>query len=120
VAIDTAGNTSPFSTPFVTDIEEWNNAQIPMGYWLSQNFPNPFNPVTTIKYSVRTYNHTPQHVNLSIYNLLGQKVATLVDERQQAGYHQVEWDASGFANGIYYYQLRAGSYVKTEKMILLK
>jgi flagellar hook assembly protein FlgD len=59
-------------------------------------------------------------VELSIYNLLGQNVATLVDEKQNAGYHQVEWDASGFASGIYYYRIEAGKFADVKKMILLK
>jgi flagellar hook assembly protein FlgD len=59
-------------------------------------------------------------VNLSIYNTLGQKVATLVDERQQAGNHQVEWDASGFSSGVYYYRIEAGEFVDIKKMVLLR
>jgi flagellar hook assembly protein FlgD len=59
-------------------------------------------------------------VELSIYNLLGQKVVTLVSEKQRAGYHQVEWDASGFASGIYYYKVEAGEYQDVKKMILLR
>ena len=57
---------------------------------------------------------------MSVYNLLGQKVATLVNERQQAGYHRVEWDASGFASGIYYYRIEAGEFQDVKKMILLR
>jgi flagellar hook assembly protein FlgD len=59
-------------------------------------------------------------VELSVYNLLGQKVATLVSENQNAGYHQVEWDASGFAGGIYYYRIEAGEFQDVKKMILIK
>jgi len=59
-------------------------------------------------------------VQLSIYNLIGQKVATLVSERQEAGYHQVEWNASGYSSGIYYYKIRAGSHHDVKKMILTK
>ena len=59
-------------------------------------------------------------VELSIYNQLGQKVVTLVDKKQNAGYHQVEWDASGFASGIYYYQLNTGDYQEVKKMVLLR
>jgi flagellar hook assembly protein FlgD len=57
---------------------------------------------------------------LSIYNLTGQKVATLVSERQNAGYHKVEWDASGLASGLYYYRLEAGEFLDVKKMILLR
>jgi hypothetical protein len=59
-------------------------------------------------------------VELSVYNLLRQKVATLVDERQQAGFHQVAWDASGFGSGVYYYRLEAGEFVDVKKMVLLR
>jgi hypothetical protein len=57
---------------------------------------------------------------LSIYNLLGQKVATLVDKKQPAGSYQVQWDASGFAGGVYYIRIKAGNFVQTRKMIYLK
>lgn len=87
-------------------------------YRLSQNYPNPFNPCTIISYQLPKSNN----VELSVYNLLGQKVATLVSEKQKAGYFQVKWDASrsaGIASGIYLYRLEAGDFVKTKKMILM-
>ena len=87
---------------------------------LFQNKPNPFNPRTTIEYTVRAYNHTPLNVNLSIYNLLGQKVATLVSEKQSAGSYQIEWDATGFSSGVYYYSLEAGKFRAVKKMILAR
>jgi hypothetical protein len=83
---------------------------------LNQNYPNPFNPMTTIKYQLPINSD----VELSIYNLLGQKIATLVSEKQKAGYHQVEWDASGFASGIYYYRIEAGEFQDVKKMILIR
>jgi hypothetical protein len=83
---------------------------------LSQNYPNPFNPTTKINYELQITNY----VNLGVYNLLGQKVATLVNERQKAGHHQVEWDASGFASGVYYYRIKAGEFQDVKKMILIK
>jgi len=83
---------------------------------LKQNYPNPFNPTTIINYELPITND----VELSIYNLLGQKVVTLVSEKQKAGHHQVEWDASGFASGIYYYKIKAGNFVETRKMVYLK
>ena len=87
---------------------------------LHQNYPNPFNPVTDIRYQVGANNHSPVHVELCVYNILGQKVALLVSERQQLGQHQVQWDAAGFPSGIYYYQLVAGEYRAVKKMILIK
>jgi hypothetical protein len=89
---------------------------IPFTYELEQNYPNPFNPKTIINYELQITND----VNLSIYNLLGQKVSTLVSKRQMAGYHRVEWDASEFACGIYYYMIISGEYQAVKKMILLK
>jgi flagellar hook assembly protein FlgD len=59
-------------------------------------------------------------VELSIYNLLGQKVVTLINERQKAGYHRIEWDASGFASGIYCYKIEAGEFQDVKKMILIR
>jgi hypothetical protein len=89
---------------------------IPKEYNLSQNFPNPFNPKTIINYELPITNF----VELTIYNLLGQKVITLINEHQNAGYHQIEWEASDFASGIYYYKINAGDFQDVKKMILLR
>ena len=83
---------------------------------LEQNYPNPFNPKTIINYELPITNH----VNLSIYNLIGQKIFTLVSKKQPAGSYKVEWDASNFASGIYVYRLEANGLVMDKKMILLK
>jgi len=85
-------------------------------YSLAQNYPNPFNPVTTIQYEL------PQRsdVQITIYNLVGREVTTLISETQNAGYKSVQWDASGFSSGMYFYQIRAGEFVQTRKMVLLK
>ncbi len=95
--------------------------QLAHQFSLSNNYPNPFNPTTTIMYSLARR----AQVELSIYNLLGQKVTTLVNETVPAGYHSAVWngtDDSGnqVASGVYLYQLRAGDYVESKKMILLK
>ncbi|MCP4360457.1 MAG: T9SS type A sorting domain-containing protein, partial [Chloroflexi bacterium] len=76
---------------------------LPKKMTLFQNYPNPFNPKTTINYQLPMLSN----VELSIYNLLGQKVATLVSKQQSVGYYQIDWDASGFASGIYYYRIEA-------------
>jgi hypothetical protein len=89
---------------------------VPRKYVLGQNYPNPFNPRTKINYQLPVMNY----VNLSIYNLLGQKVTTLVSERQSAGIYQVEWDSNGFSSGIYYYRLRVGNFQDVKRMILIK
>ena len=85
------------------------------------NYPNPFNPKTIIRYAVGAIHESPlQQVDLSIYNSLGQKVCTLVSEKQSAGNYSVEWNASGFSSGIYYYRIKAGSFTAVRKMLLVK
>jgi len=96
--------------------EEPSQACLPQRFVLEQNYPNPFNPMTEIAYSL------PKacRVRLTIYNILGQRVATLVDERQLAGYRSLRWDASAYASGVYFYRLQAGDFVETRKMVLLR
>ena len=91
-------------------------SNLPKVFSLSQNHPNPFNPITQIKYAL------PRdcRVRLDVYNTIGQKVATLIDGEQKAGYKTVRWDAGSFASGIYFYRLQAGDFVETKKMILLR
>jgi hypothetical protein len=90
--------------------------QPPVNYKLYANYPNPFNPTTNITYQLSK----TSHVDLSLYNILGQKVVTLVKENQRAGYHQVEWNAIGFASGIYYYRIETAGFQDVKKMILLR
>jgi len=99
-----------------TPIDSQTDLDIPNSYLLSQNYPNPFNPSTIINYDLPIKND----VQLSIFNLLGQKVVTLVSERQEAGYHAVKWDAGWMASGIYYYKIEAGSFIDIKRMLLLK
>ena len=90
---------------------------LPLQFVLDQNYPNPFNPITNIKFHIPS----SQFVDLSIYNILGQKVATLVNRKQKAGSYIVEWDATSFASGIYLYNLSTDKgFSKTRKLILLK
>jgi hypothetical protein len=100
------------------------NDGLPNEFELFQNYPNPFNPSTTIKYSLPYVGtgHAPsvQIVNLVVYDQLGREVTTLVDEQQNPGIHQVEWDASGLASGIYVYRLTSKYFTSTKKMILLR
>ena len=90
--------------------------EIITNYELAQNFPNAFNPNTTILYQV------PQDgiVNLKIYDILGAEVTTLVNEQKKAGKHEVKFNASALSSGIYIYKLQAGDFVSSKKMILLK
>jgi hypothetical protein len=108
--------TDTFSIDILSDIVE-EETTVPKKYALGQNYPNPFNPKTIINYELPI----TDDVDLSIYNLLGQKVATLVSEKKNAGHHQVEWDASGFASGVYYYRLSTSSgFVQTRKLVLIR
>ncbi len=93
----------------------------PLTFELAQNYPNPFNPTTTIKYSLPQ----AETVQLTIYNMLGQKVKDLVNVKQQAGSYNIVWDATDrngvtVPTGVYFYRIEAGSFVKVQKMILLK
>jgi len=85
-------------------------------YYLSQNFPNPFNPNTSIRYQIPQ----PGLVSIKVYDILGNDVSTLVNEEKPAGSYNVEFNAVGLSSGIYFYQLQAGTYVTTKKMILMK
>ena len=91
-------------------------AGLPAEFSLSQNYPNPFNPETVIEYSLPKLGD----VSLVVYNLLGEEVTILVNESISAGNHQVIWDASNVASGIYFYRLQAGEFVRTRKVVLLK
>jgi len=87
-----------------------------MEYLLSQNYPNPFNAQTIIKYNLPE----ASQVNIEIFDLLGRKVASLVDEKQTSGIHQVIWNADNAPSGMYFYRLQAGDKIETKSMTLLK
>ncbi len=102
-------------------ISEGNDNQIPRKYELSQNYPNPFNPTTTINYAVPAVERRHAlSLQLIVYDILGRKIATLVNQKQAPGNYSVQFDASKLSSGIYYYTLRAGDFVQTKKMILMK
>jgi len=87
-----------------------------MQFELAQNFPNPFNPSTTIKFSI------PQssNVTLKIFNTLGQEVSTLINQNMESGVHTINFDASQLNSGIYFYRLDAGQFSEVRKMTLIK
>jgi hypothetical protein len=87
----------------------------PVRFDLLQNYPNPFNPSTIIRYDLPS----AAVVNLTVYSVLGQEVANLVNDTEEAGYHDVRFDGSGLASGVYFYRLRASDYVATKKLLLL-
>jgi len=100
----------------VTFVETHGSSNVPRQFALGQNFPNPFNPSTTIRYGLP---HKSQ-ISLMVYSTLGQLVADLVQGEQEAGYHEVRFDASNLSSGVYFYRLRAGTYVQTRKLLLLR
>jgi hypothetical protein len=89
---------------------------LPLKFELSQNSPNPFNPRTTIEYSLPY----TSDVQLVVYNARGEVVTTLVEDNLSAGYHSAEFDGSALSSGIYFYRLTAGTYTDMKKMLLLK
>lgn len=119
VLVDIGNNGTIDDTLYINntvDVEDRGSLLSPDSYNLTQNYPNPFNPVTTIQYSI------PQrsNVTLKVYDIIGNEVATLVNEEKERGVFSVRFDASNLASGIYFYRLQAGSFVETKKMILLK
>jgi len=106
----------------VLPVEDENNF-IVEEYKLYQNYPNPFNPSTSIQYAVSslpTGQAGRQFVSLKVYDVLGTEIAVLVDEEKPAGTYEVEYNASNLPSGVYFYQLNAGSFIETKKMILIK
>jgi hypothetical protein len=96
------------------------DASLPATYALEQNYPNPFNPVTTIRFAIPE----PAQVTLKVYSITGQEIATLVNERREPGTYAIPFNAAGqgkaLASGVYFYQIVAGNYTATRKLILLK
>ncbi len=124
----------------VTKVEGTTINEIIRDFKLAQNYPNPFNPKTTIKYTLPSTiisdaqiekrnlnNFSPQpsrnvdvNVTLKIYDILGREVATLINEPQKPGFHEIEWNASQHSSGVYFYQLKTANYIETKKMILVR
>lgn len=117
---DVVGNTTQCDPVYQTI-----SAIIPEGFALEQNFPNPFNPTTSIHFDVAAGNGGAVNVSLKIYDITGREVKTLVDDAMQPGKYSVEWDATNnrgnaVAGGIYLYRMVAGDFVSTKKFVLLK
>ena len=102
----------------ITELEEDpnSNSNSAKSYYLSQNYPNPFNPSTRIHYSVIS----TQIVSVNVYDLLGREIETLVNEEKLAGEYEVEFNGANLPSGIYFYQLKAGDYIETKKMVLIR
>jgi len=113
--------TDIFGSQWKTGVAMPGDPAVPTEFALEQNYPNPFNPTTEIVYAL------PKQlkVNLSIYNSLGQRIATLVDKKQPAGCYNVTWSAkdqygNAVSSGVYFYRLEAGEFVSTMKMLFIK
>ena len=92
------------------------NFSIPENFEIKNIFPNPFNPITTILYSIPN----PQLVVVNIYNLKGEKIETLLNEFQAGGNYKITWDATNYASGVYFIQIRGRDMLKTKKITLSK
>ena len=106
------GTPAEFQKPLIPEL----NQEIPKDFALYQNYPNPFNPRTKISYSIKDEGF----VTLKVYDVLGNEVATLVDELRNAGSYEVDFDASQLSSGVYFYKLQAGDFVQAKKMLLMK
>jgi hypothetical protein len=110
---------------YVPDLSgmEYESDLFPDKIELKQNYPNPFNPSTVISYQIPASLNPSKGgtlVTLKVYDILGSEVALLVNEEQPAGKYQVEFDASELSSGIYFYQLTAGEFIQTKKMVLIR
>ena len=88
----------------------------PDGYSLERAYPNPFNPATTLSFALSTQSE----VTLSIYNIQGKELVSLIDGNMEAGYHSVVWNADKYSSGIYFVKMKSGEYIDTQKLILIK
>jgi hypothetical protein len=104
-----------FNNQAITAVNE-EITGIPKKFALHQNYPNPFNPTTTIKYDLAK----ESFVKITVYDILGKQVQTLVNEQKKAGSYALEINASGLASGVYFYKIEAGTFVATKKMMLIK
>ncbi|MGB5847067.1 MAG: T9SS type A sorting domain-containing protein, partial [Ignavibacteriaceae bacterium] len=97
-------------------VEDEETLEIPSAFSLDQNYPNPFNPSTNIRYSI------PQSSNvvIKVFDILGNEIETLVNEEKAVGTYEITWYAENLPSGVYFYQLRGGSFVETKKMVLMK
>ncbi len=109
-------NVNYFDIAYVGAMSVNDEQTLPKQYALEQNYPNPFNPTTKITYAIQS----SANVSLTVYDLLGKQIATVVNKKQESGNYSVYFDASNVPSGVYYYELRAGNFIETKKMIVLK
>ena len=103
-------------TTNIVSVKDGSNSEIPATFKLEQNYPNPFNPATTISYSIPS----TSHVSLSVFNILGQEVAVLINEVREAGFYNVEFSGADLASGLYFYRLSTENFTQIKKMLLVK
>jgi hypothetical protein len=115
-ALDNNFEGSNWAQEKITLVEDEIISNLPTSYSLDQNFPNPFNPSTTIDYSVPEVSF----ITLKVFDVLGNEIETLVNEEKPVGRYEINFDASSLPSGVYFYKLRGGNFVDTKKMILLK
>lgn len=113
-------NKANYGDTTLVGVNENYNSKIPKIISLLQNYPNPFNPVTIIQYTIPAGKGFFHRIQITVYDVLGREIKTIVDQSQKPGTYKVEFDASNLASGIYYYQLKTDKFVETKKMILLK
>ena len=109
-----------FTTQVSVSVED--NSDMPASFSLEQNYPNPFNPTSTITYAIPLLGGDERGglVTLKVFDLLGNEISTLVNEKKEAGYHKIDFNGSDLPSGVYFYRIQAGDFVDTKKMLLLK
>ena len=115
-------NSVVYGDTTLVGVEDKGN-NLPVEFSLSQNYPNPFNPTTKIKYTVPfVETRHASSVQLKVYDILGNEIATLVNKEQSPGEYEVVFDADKYnlSSGIYFYQLKAGNFIQTKKLVLIK
>lgn len=111
-----SGMKGKFFASALTGVKNTRTSSLPNTFRLWQNFPNPFNPTTTISFDIPS----PTHVSIKVYNLIGEEVAKIVDENMGAGSYSKSLNAASLTSGVYFYQLNAGQFSETRKFVLLK
>jgi hypothetical protein len=119
-----------YSPTAFTSVPEEPTPGVPASFELAQNFPNPFNPSTTIRYSMPERGTAKSGtdygalgatwVKLGVYDVLGREVAVLVNEKKEPGIYEVSWKGAGMASGVYFYRMQSDGLVQTKKMVLMK
>lgn len=107
-------NKTVLFNPLIVSID--NEIKLPIQFMLNQNYPNPFNPTTIIKYQIPELSY----VRIKVFDVIGNEIEALVNEEKSAGEYEIEFDGTNLTSGVYFYQLRAGDYTETKKMILLR